>query len=49
MADAVLLTVPRRKAAQPRAARHFVGMEPMHTAAGLDSRGMAAAVTRGSR
>jgi hypothetical protein len=49
MADAVLLLAPRRKAAQPRPARHLDRMEPMHTAAGLDSRGMADAVTRGSR
>jgi hypothetical protein len=49
MADVVFVPPSRRKAAQPRPARHFGGMEPMHSAAALDSKGMAAAVARGSR
>lgn len=49
MANAVFLPAPPRKAAKPHRTRHFVGMEPMHAAAALDSKGMAAALARGSR
>jgi len=38
-----------RNPATEARARHFGGMEPMHAARALDSKGMAAAVARGSR
>jgi len=44
-----VLPIPRRKAAKQRFARHFNRMEPMHRTAALDSKGMVAAVARGSR